>query len=53
MLRLQMDVQLKQTSTKPAFLMPYTNPDFDVDVSASMVNGGAVEMGLTQVKTTE
>lgn len=44
-----MDVRLKKTSTKPSFLMPFTNPDFDVDVSASMVNGGAVEMGLSQV----
>lgn len=42
-------MRLKQTVTKPAFLMPLTNPKFDVDVSASMVNGGAVEMGLSQV----
>jgi hypothetical protein len=43
-------VRLKQTVTKPAFLMPLTNPKFDVDVSAAMVNGGAVEMGLSQVR---
>lgn len=43
------EVRLKQTSIRPAFLMPLTNPKFDVDVSASMVNGGAVEMGLSQV----
>ncbi len=48
-----MDVRLKQTSTKPSFLMPFTNPDFDVDVSASMVNGGAVEMGLSQVSAVD
>jgi hypothetical protein len=45
----QVEVRLKRTVTKPAFLMPYTNPKFDVDVSAAMVNGGAVEMGLSQV----
>jgi hypothetical protein len=43
------EVRLKRTVTKPAFLMPLTNPKFDVDVSAAMVNGGAVEMGLSQV----
>ena len=42
-------MRLKRTVTKPAFLMPLTNPKFDVDVSAAMVNGGAVEMGLSQV----
>ena len=45
----QVEVWLKPTSTTPSFLMPFTNAKFDVDVSASMTNGGAVEMGLTQV----
>jgi hypothetical protein len=45
----QVEVRLKRTVTKPSFLMPLTNPKFDVDVSAAMVNGGAVEMGLSQV----
>jgi len=43
------EVRVLPTSTKPSFLMAFTNPAFDVDVSSSMVNGGAVEMGLTQV----
>lgn len=48
------EVYVKQTRTVPPFLMPYTNPKQDVDVSGQMHINGNIELGLTQVpsKTT-
>ena len=45
----QVEVRLRATNTAPSFLMPFTNPELDVDVSAQMSSHAAVEMGLTQV----
>ncbi|EIE24267.1 hypothetical protein COCSUDRAFT_65824 [Coccomyxa subellipsoidea C-169] len=43
------EVYVKQTRTVPPFLMPYTNPKQDVDVSGQMHINGNIELGLTQV----
>ncbi len=48
-LRPQIDVRLRPTNTVPSFLMPFTDPTLDVDVSGQMAGHAAVEMGLTQV----
>ena len=34
----------------PSFLMPFTDPELDVDVSGQMAGHAAVEMGLTQAR---
>ena len=39
-----------KTATYPSFLMPYTDPAKDVDVSGQMAHRQVVELGLTQVK---
>ena len=46
-----MDIKIfsSQTKTVPKFIMPYTNPAEDVDVSSYMHNTGYVELGLSQV----
>ena len=43
------DVYTKQTKTVPSFMMPFTNPKHDVDVSGQMHVNGHIEIGLTQV----
>ena len=43
------DVYTKRTRTVPAFMMPFTNPKHDVDVSGQMHVNGHIEIGLTQV----
>ncbi|KAK9906760.1 hypothetical protein WJX75_007525 [Coccomyxa subellipsoidea] len=43
------EVFVKLTRTVPPFLMPYTNPKQDVDVSGQMHINGNIEIGLTQV----
>ena len=43
------DVYTKQTRTVPFFMMPFTNPKHDVDVSGQMHVNGHIEIGLTQV----
>lgn len=42
-------VYARITETVPAFWMPYTNPDHDVDVSGQVHHNGAVETGNTQI----
>ena len=46
---LGIQVFTKWTRTLPSFLMAYTNPDHDVDVSGQMHFNGNIELGLTQV----
>ena len=46
----QIDVRLRPTNTVPSFLMPFTDPALDVDVSGQMAGHAAVEMGLTQAR---
>jgi hypothetical protein len=43
------EVYTKWTDTLPAFLMSYTNPEQDVDVSGQMHFNANIELGLTQV----
>ena len=43
------EVFVKLTRTVPPFLMPYTTPKQDVDVSGQMHINGNIEIGLTQV----
>ena len=43
------DVYTRHTRTLPSFLMPFTNPKHDVDVSGQMHVNGHIEIGLTQV----
>ncbi len=43
------DVYTRHTRTVPSFLMPFTNPKHDVDVSGQMHVNGHIEIGLTQV----
>jgi hypothetical protein len=50
-LRAQIDVRLRPTNTVPSFLMPFTDPELDVDVSGQMAGHAAVEMGLTQARS--
>lgn len=45
-------VNIAQTATQPSFLMPYTNPEQDIDVSQQMAHQQVVELGLTQVRWT-
>ena len=47
----QIDVRLRPTNTVPSFLMPFTDPTLDVDVSGQMAGHAAVEMGLTQARS--
>lgn len=47
----QVEVRLRPTATQPSFLMAFTDPLLDVDVSGQMAAHGAVEMGLTQART--
>ncbi|CAL8462169.1 g1700 [Coccomyxa elongata] len=49
LLGLGVEVYVKRTRTVPSFLMPYTNPKQDVDVSGQMHINGNIELGLTQV----
>lgn len=42
-------INVAQTATNPPFLMPYTSPEQDTDVSAQMHASRVVELGLTQV----
>lgn len=49
LLGLGVEVYVKRTRTVPSFLMPYTNPKQDVDVSGQMHVNGNIEIGLTQV----
>lgn len=51
LLDLEVTVNLAHTSTVPSFLMPYTDPAHDVDVSGQMAAMQNVEIGLTQVRT--
>ena len=44
------DVYSRQTKTLPSFIMPFTNPKHDVDVSGQMHVNGHIEIGLTQVR---
>ena len=44
-----MDIRVKRTRTDPGFDFAYTDPKKDFDVSASMENGGAVEIGISKV----
>ena len=44
------EVYTKWTDTLPAFLMAYTNPEQDVDVSGQMHFNANIELGLTQVR---
>ena len=46
---MDVDVYTKQTKTAPSFMMPFTNPKHDVDVSGQMHVNGHIEIGLTQV----
>ena len=46
---LGIQVFTKWTRTLPSFLMAYTNPDHDVDVSGQMHFNSNIELGLTQV----
>ena len=43
------DVYSRHTQTLPSFIMPFTNPKHDVDVSGQMHVNGHIEIGLTQV----
>lgn len=43
----------KWTRTLPSFLMAFTDPEQDVDVSGQMHVNGNIELGLTQVRTSE
>ncbi len=43
------DLYSKETRTLPSFIMPFTNPKHDVDVSGQMHVNGNIEIGLTQV----
>ena len=43
------DVFTRHTRTVPSFIMPFTNPKHDVDVSGQMHVNGHIEIGLTQV----
>lgn len=49
LLDLGVEVYVKKTNTVPHFLMPYSNPKQDVDVSGHMHTNGHIELGLTQV----
>ena len=42
-------VFVKNTTTQPSFLQPFTHPDKDVDVSGQLNSWGFVELGMTQV----
>ncbi len=42
------EVLVARTKTVPSFIMPYTNPKHDVDVSGQMAANGHVELGITQ-----
>ena len=46
---MQIDVFVKNTTSVPSFLMAYTDPTKDVDVSGQMEYGGVVEVGLTMM----
>lgn len=46
---MRIDVFSKKTRTLPSFVMPFTNPKHDVDVSGQMHVNGHIEIGLTQV----
>ena len=48
---MEIDVYSKETRTLPSFIMPFTNPKHDVDVSGQMHVNGNIEIGLTQVDT--
>lgn len=48
---MEIDVYSKETRTLPSFIMPFTNPKHDVDVSGQMHVNGNIEIGLTQVGT--
>ena len=43
------DVYTKQTKTVPSFVMRFTHPKQDVDVSGQMHVNGHIGIGLTQV----
>ncbi|KAK9785855.1 hypothetical protein WJX73_004640 [Symbiochloris irregularis] len=42
------EVLVRNTSTVPQFLMPFTDPEKDVDVSGQLASWGGVELGMTQ-----
>ncbi len=44
------EVHVARTKTVPSFIMPYTNPKHDVDVSGQMAANGQVELGITQAR---
>jgi hypothetical protein len=44
------EVRVRKTARMPRFWFAYTNPAHDVDVSASMAGGGAVEPGISHVR---
>ncbi|KAK9842464.1 hypothetical protein WJX81_001323 [Elliptochloris bilobata] len=43
------EVYVARTKTVPSFIMPFTNPKHDVDVSGQMHSNGQVELGITQI----
>lgn len=45
----QVDIRVRATSTQPSFLMAFTDPLLDMDMSGQMASIGAIQMGLAQV----
>ena len=50
-LRTQVDIRVRATSTQPSFLMAFTDPLLDMDMSGQMASIGAIQMGLAQVRS--